>query len=109
MRLVPMIPLRGFDSHKAAFKMFAAAMISGICRPSFEWMIQRYNGLHQTILDSHWEQGSTDVHCPSCSCDFTTGRWESGACPRCGNKFTFEENCTQDYSDCWQETEWEHY
>ena len=104
-----MIPLRGFDGHKSGFKTFVAAIISGICRPSFERLVQRYSMLHQTILDSEFVQGSWEMHCPACRLDFTTGRWESGSCPRCGNGFTFDERCTEDYSDCWQETEWEHH
>ena len=109
MRLVPMIPLRGYDGHKAAFASFHTDVIKRASRSYFEFLIQRYDGLFQTFLDAQWEQGSTDVHCPACRCDFTTGRWESGSCPKCGNTFTFDERCTQDYSDCWQEVEWEHH
>lgn len=102
-----MIALRGFDGHKAAFLRRHTDVIQSACHSPFEAIIQRYNNTFRTFLGT--EQWSTDVHCPACRCDFTTARWESGACPRCGNEFVFWENCTQDYSDCWQEVEWEYH
>ncbi len=107
MRLVPMIPLRGFDGHKAGFEFTSVKPIINQCRPSFEAFLIRYNEVYNTLLNLI--QKSREMECPACNCEFSCTGWEDGGCPRCGNGYSFEENCTQDYSDCWTETHWERY
>ncbi len=52
----------------------------------------------------------TDYYCPSCEHEFEADRFDSGECPNCGNGYSYMgENCTEDYSDCWDEYEWEKY
>ena len=49
-----------------------------------------------------------DTNCPRCGC--IVGiilNWEGGECPVCGNEYWQEERCTEDYSDCWSEIEWD--
>lgn len=50
-----------------------------------------------------------DRYCPICEHEFETESWEPGECPNCGNEYWSEEDCLQDYSDCWETTEWEKY
>lgn len=48
-----------------------------------------------------------DITCPYCDTDFKGDRWDSGKCPKCGKEYWWEEQCTEDYSDCWSYVEWE--
>jgi peptide subunit release factor 1 (eRF1) len=51
----------------------------------------------------------SDYECPVCETEFEAPSWESGKCPKCGNKYEIDEMCTEDYSDCWMIVEWEKY
>jgi Zn finger protein HypA/HybF involved in hydrogenase expression len=53
------------------------------------------------------EAAVTDYTCGWCDHEFEAPSWEAGTCPECGNKYYSTENCTEDYSDCWEEVEWE--
>jgi predicted RNA-binding Zn-ribbon protein involved in translation (DUF1610 family) len=33
--------------------------------------------------------------------------WEPFACPECGLEGVWDEQCTEDYSDCWVVHEWD--
>lgn len=48
-----------------------------------------------------------DITCPYCDTDFKGDMWDSGKCPKCGKEYWWEEQCTEDYSDCWSYVEWE--
>jgi len=48
-----------------------------------------------------------ELNCPKCSHDFDAVVWHDGECPSCGNAYTWDEQCTPDYSDCWAVTEWD--
>ena len=50
-----------------------------------------------------------DLQCPSCNHEFEAKEWEDGECPICFNDFYFEEDCLEDYSDCWMAVYWERY
>jgi hypothetical protein len=51
--------------------------------------------------------GKTDVYCPSCDEMFEAKEWEVGACPFCSRGYSWDEACTDDYSDCWTVVEWD--
>lgn len=48
-----------------------------------------------------------EIECPSCGKEFYATEWEDGECPECKNKYTWDEMCTEDYSDCWTFPDWE--
>lgn len=48
-----------------------------------------------------------DITCPYCDTDFKGDMWDSGKCPKCGKEYWWEEQFTEDYSDCWSYVEWE--
>jgi hypothetical protein len=50
-----------------------------------------------------------DIKCPRCDHEFEHQMWESGECPKCKNEFCWDEQCTEDYSDCWPLILWENY
>ncbi len=51
-----------------------------------------------------------DFDCPSCDFEFEASRFEDGECPNCGNEYSYDgENCTEDYSDYWDEYTWRLY
>ncbi len=49
------------------------------------------------------------MYCPRCKEEFEAEDWVSGECPKCDNEYYFEEDCLEDYSDCWMTIEWEYY
>ena len=48
-----------------------------------------------------------DVICPKCDHKFEAETWNSGNCPNCQNEYIWDEQCTEDYSDCWTIILWE--
>lgn len=48
-----------------------------------------------------------DIYCPYCEIEFEGDDWEDGNCPQCKREYHLYEQCTEDYSDCWTEVEWE--
>ena len=51
-----------------------------------------------------------DFDCPVCEFEFTANRFEDGECPNCKNTYTYGgEDCTQDFTDCWDLYYWERY
>jgi len=104
MKLVPMIPLRGFDGHRAAYKSNSLLSIIKLCRSSFENLITQHNELFNIFVNLVEKQ--VEMDCPSCSCEFTCSEWDSGRCPKCGNHYLFSEECTYDYLECWMNIDW---
>jgi hypothetical protein len=47
-----------------------------------------------------------DIDCPFCEHEFEWEVWENGKCPKCGEEFYWSEDCTEDYSDCWDSLWW---
>lgn len=47
-----------------------------------------------------------EVTCPKCDIELEVEIWIPGFC-ECGNHYTWNEFCLEDYSDCWAEIEWE--
>jgi hypothetical protein len=51
-----------------------------------------------------------DMHCPKCKHEFEIEwNWDAGECPQCHLEYYWDEQCTQDYSDCWDTIEWEKF
>lgn len=50
-----------------------------------------------------------ELECPRCKHQFTAIMWHSGECPSCKNEYYWDEQCTEDYSDCWTIIEWKFY
>ncbi len=50
-----------------------------------------------------------EITCPKCKTEFEAEIWDSGNCPSCNNEYSWDEQCTEDYSDCWITLEWEKY
>lgn len=50
-----------------------------------------------------------EIECPVCKTKFEVLELESGSCPNCGNEYYWDEQCTEDYSDCWSLIIWERY
>ena len=50
-----------------------------------------------------------EIWCPICETEFEAEDWVDGECPKCGNGYSWDEQCTEDYSDCWSYVEWEKY
>lgn len=48
-----------------------------------------------------------DITCPFCNTNFYGELWDSGECPKCHERYFFDEECTEDYSDCWIVVLWE--
>lgn len=42
-----------------------------------------------------------DVYCSKCDLDFEVKTYDNGECPNCHREFYWYEECTSDYSDCW--------
>jgi len=52
----------------------------------------------------------TDIYCVGCGEDFEAERFRPGECPHCGLKYyKYDEDCTEDYSDCWDFIYWEEH
>lgn len=49
-----------------------------------------------------------EIECPFCNTEFEAEEWESGECPDCNEKYWWEEECLEDYSDCWTCVMWNH-
>ena len=49
-----------------------------------------------------------EVECPFCKVEFETKEWIIGECPNCKEKYWFEEDCLEDYSDCWTCVLWDY-
>jgi len=47
-----------------------------------------------------------DVICPKCQHEFEAN-WDTDKCPKCNNRFIFDEQCTEDFSDCWTVVLWQ--
>jgi len=50
---------------------------------------------------------SQTIWCPFCEIDFEGRVWDSGNCPNCNEGYYWDEQCTEDYSDCWEIICWE--
>lgn len=50
-----------------------------------------------------------DIECPRCSHEFEIEDWSFGNCPKCDNSYWSEEDCLEDYSDCWMAIYWQDY
>ena len=51
-----------------------------------------------------------DFWCPRCEYEFEGRRFDVGQCPSCGNVYQYMgEDCTADFSDCWDVYDWEFY
>jgi predicted RNA-binding Zn-ribbon protein involved in translation (DUF1610 family) len=50
-----------------------------------------------------------ELECPVCNEKIQAEVWTDGACPQCGNYYTWDEQCTADYSDCWTTLCWDKY
>lgn len=48
-----------------------------------------------------------NIECPFCETEFEGREWDNGTCPNCQEKYWWEEDCLQDYSDCWTCLMWE--
>lgn len=48
----------------------------------------------------------TEVYCPFCKIEFKSEQYEGGNCPQCNREYFWYEECTHDYSDCWDSIEW---
>jgi hypothetical protein len=46
--------------------------------------------------------------CPVCESEFEVITWKCGDC-KCGNKYAWTEECTDDYSECWPSLYWNRY
>lgn len=47
-----------------------------------------------------------EVYCPFCEIEFEAERYEGGNCPQCNREYIWYEECTSDYSDCWDAIDW---
>lgn len=45
--------------------------------------------------------------CPTCRTEFEAGEWEDGCCPKCNERYTWDEFVAEDYSDRYVEPIWE--
>jgi len=56
------------------------------------------------------EEFDYEIDCPWCGHEVgIILDWEGGECPNCHNEYTEEERCTEDYSDCWAELDWDRW
>lgn len=46
-----------------------------------------------------------EIKCPVCNREFEVEEYSQGTC-ECGNKYWSDEQCTEDYSDCWTFYDW---
>lgn len=48
-----------------------------------------------------------EAWCPRCECDVeVTLPWKPFECPVCNLKGYWDEQCTEDHSDCWEVADW---
>lgn len=52
---------------------------------------------------------SDPYECPICGEEIDVDPWDEGECPECGNGYFWDEDCTENYDDCWDTLEWESY
>ena len=50
-----------------------------------------------------------DIECPFCLKEFEAKTYHNDVCPQCGNEYSWDEQCAEDYSDCWTILLWEKY
>ena len=50
-----------------------------------------------------------ETNCPRCQTMFEVTTGYDGECPNCGNAYYWDEQCAEDYSDCWEILVWEKY
>lgn len=48
-----------------------------------------------------------DYQCEHCKHEFEAELYKIGNCPKCNCGFWWDENCTEDYSDCWEYVWWD--
>lgn len=48
-----------------------------------------------------------EITCPKCDTEFGAEELEEGVCPKCGEKYWWEEECLEDFSDCWLYVAWD--
>jgi rRNA maturation endonuclease Nob1 len=48
-----------------------------------------------------------ELTCPKCEHEFDDGHYDADKCPKCGNGLIYDEQCLEDYSDCWTIILWE--
>ncbi len=41
-----------------------------------------------------------DIDCPYCEHNWDDETYDLDACPNCGAKYYYDEDCLEDYSDC---------
>ena len=47
------------------------------------------------------------IECPFCKKEFDAEMWQDGNCPSCNEPYCWDEQCTEDYSDCWPIVDWD--
>jgi len=47
-----------------------------------------------------------EIICPVCKTVIEAEEWCGGECSNCGNDYSFDEECSEDYSDCWSVVVW---
>jgi hypothetical protein len=48
-----------------------------------------------------------DYECGNCKTKFWAEIYGTGNCPECDTLYFWTEDCTEDYSDCWEYVYWE--
>lgn len=42
-----------------------------------------------------------DIDCPYCGHNWDDPTFDLDACPNCDARYYYDEDCLEDYSDCW--------
>lgn len=49
------------------------------------------------------------TECPLCGEEIDAEIWTNGECPTCHNGYCWDEQCDEDYNECWAEVCWDRY
>lgn len=88
--------------------IFVKDATCGVCgQTKFKKLMIYDNGYYFCQGKCHaTSQFVDDIYCPFCNKYFWSSDKDGGECVYCGNYWVWDERCTPDYSDCWDERIW---